>query len=720
MTIQANYNPVSDVGNGSTTTFNLPWPFRAQADVVAIVLDANGNPVGSPPVLNGGGTYDYTITGTPDPDTGFYPSGNVVFNTALPAGYIAYRARSTLNWQDKSFPTNGRFPAKSVEAAVDRRTLVDQEQSFALPAGTTSGGRVVRMNPLDLSSFNPVLPNTPGAGGMLLGEKADASGLQWYNFSAGPILSLVGTANQINVSPLSPAGQQVISLPSKVSVVGSANDYTSVGFTWSNSSTGNTAATKISATNYNSEISLQIQGTGWTADPALRADAGILFASGAGGLTVGTNAVSSGILHFMVHGVEQAHMDARGYLGLGAIPDPGYNVALQISKSISSGELAISVNNTYAGTGQASASVHVANAANDYGALLISNANATGMTLPYAPDQVQLVAWTQNNGLLIGTGYSKPIVFMVSQAEVARFLTAGGLDIGFAGNGAFPNYTIQAQRSVNSASGVFITNPNTGNAVQSQFVAQNDAGHFASLTLTGAGFTSAGAPYAPDLCYLSCGAAAGGMLLLTGASTPIRFAVNSTLAMQINSNASVFVGSSTTSGLFGVYGDGPSSIAIDIVNNSGGAVAIRSYHNTVATAYKMYFNNPNGIVGNINTTGSTTAYATSSDYRLKDVKGDADTAGSLARINKLHIHHAKFKVEADDQYRTMVLAHEVQELWPHVVFGEKDGRGKTPEEDGVWEPAMQSIDFGRLGAPDVLAAIQELTKRLTTLEKRKH
>src|SRR5215831_5762673 len=156
MTIQANFNPLSDFGNGSTTTFGITWPFRAQTDIVVWLLDQNGNPLATQPVLNGGGTYDYTITGTPDPNTGFYPSANIVFNNPPTASMIVWRTRQTLDWQDKSLPTNGRFPAKSVEAALDRRTLVDQEQDYNNGGGgSQSGGRVVRMNPLDMSvGFN--------------------------------------------------------------------------------------------------------------------------------------------------------------------------------------------------------------------------------------------------------------------------------------------------------------------------------------------------------------------------------------------------------------------------------------------------------------------------------------------------------------------------------------------------------------------------------------
>jgi hypothetical protein len=125
--IEAGYAPIVDAGNGTTTTFSIPWPIRSPVDVDVVLLDVNNVPIAPPPVLNGGGQYDYVVTGTPDPDTGYMYTANVVFNTAPPASMSVWRGRSTDNEQDKVLPSNGRFPAKSVESALDRRTLVSQE-----------------------------------------------------------------------------------------------------------------------------------------------------------------------------------------------------------------------------------------------------------------------------------------------------------------------------------------------------------------------------------------------------------------------------------------------------------------------------------------------------------------------------------------------------------------------------------------------------------------
>ena len=133
MTLQANYGPIADACNGTTKTFSLPWPFRAQSDVVVQLLDANNNPISPAPVLNGSGTYDYVITGTPDPNTGFYPSGNIVFNNAPPSTDTAWRGRATLDWQDKSYPINGRFPAKSFVSCSPEVAITTASAPSQLP-----------------------------------------------------------------------------------------------------------------------------------------------------------------------------------------------------------------------------------------------------------------------------------------------------------------------------------------------------------------------------------------------------------------------------------------------------------------------------------------------------------------------------------------------------------------------------------------------------------
>lgn len=90
---------------------------------------------------------------------------------------------------------------------------------------------------------------------------------------------------------------------------------------------------------------------------------------------------------------------------------------------------------------------------------------------------------------------------------------------------------------------------------------------------------------------------------------------------------------------------------------------------SVSTAAGLIaFLNPNGTVGTISTNGSSTAYNTSSDYRLKT---DAQPmTGASARVQALK--PVNFEWIADGTRVDGFLAHEAQEVVPEAVHGTKD------------------------------------------------
>tara|TARA_R110001632_G_scaffold135037_1_gene250528 strand:- start:6 stop:767 length:762 start_codon:yes stop_codon:yes gene_type:complete len=123
--------------------------------------------------------------------------------------------------------------------------------------------------------------------------------------------------------------------------------------------------------------------------------------------------------------------------------------------------------------------------------------------------------------------------------------------------------------------------------------------------------------------------------------------------------------------------------------------------------YAGYFLNSSGSgVGNISCTSSSTAYNTSSDYRLKEnviTEWDATT-----RLKQLKPARFNFKADAD----TIVdgfIAHEVQEIVPEAITGGKD----AVDADG--NPDYQGIDQSKL-VPLLVKTIQELEARITALE----
>lgn len=102
-------------------------------------------------------------------------------------------------------------------------------------------------------------------------------------------------------------------------------------------------------------------------------------------------------------------------------------------------------------------------------------------------------------------------------------------------------------------------------------------------------------------------------------------------------------------------------------------------------------------VGNISITNTTTAYNTSSDYRLKE--NIAPMTGALAKVAQLKPVTYKWKVDGSDGEG--FIAHELAEVCPDAVVGTKD------ELDADGNPKYQGIDTSFLVAT-LTAAIQEL------------
>ena len=170
----------------------------------------------------------------------------------------------------------------------------------------------------------------------------------------------------------------------------------------------------------------------------------------------------------------------------------------------------------------------------------------------------------------------------------------------------------------------------------------------------------------------------------------------------------------------------------DITNDTtGGGTAINSngWFATKASAQTVaYFNRTgssdgtivdfrtDGVVrGRIDISGSTTSYITSSDYRLKEnVSYDWDATTRLKQLRP-----ARFNWIEDDT-DTLVdgfLAHEVEDIVPEAISGEKDATETYTDDEGNEQtrPVHQGIDQAKL-VPLLVKAIQELEARIETLE----
>lgn len=116
MTVSSEVNRWEYLGDGATTTFAYTNKIFADTDL-EVWLD------GSLQTL----TTHYTVTGAGNP-TG----GNVVFVTAPASGAEVVILRKVANTQTTNYVENDPFPAESHEDALDRRTIVAQQQQEAI------------------------------------------------------------------------------------------------------------------------------------------------------------------------------------------------------------------------------------------------------------------------------------------------------------------------------------------------------------------------------------------------------------------------------------------------------------------------------------------------------------------------------------------------------------------------------------------------------------
>ena len=169
----------------------------------------------------------------------------------------------------------------------------------------------------------------------------------------------------------------------------------------------------------------------------------------------------------------------------------------------------------------------------------------------------------------------------------------------------------------------------------------------------------------------------------------INFKTNNTNRITIDSGGRPIFGSGTPI-------DTNANVSIYATNNYPLATKVGSTNNT----QQIGFFNGNGHVGGITTNGSSTSYNTSSDYRLKE--NEVSISNGIDRLKQLQPYRFNFIVDPDTTVDGF-FAHEVQDIVPEAISGEKDG-----EE-------MQGIDQAKL-VPLITAALQEVITKIESLE----
>jgi hypothetical protein len=191
-----------------------------------------------------------------------------------------------------------------------------------------------------------------------------------------------------------------------------------------------------------------------------------------------------------------------------------------------------------------------------------------------------------------------------------------------------------------------------------------------------------------------------------GSGMPMIFSTINTERMRIDTSGRVGIGIASQSGVQ-LYVDAPSSTHAGVFRVDTGAYASIICDNQASSGTRFFtsFRIDNSIVGNITSTGSSTTYATSSDYRLKE--NIQPLENGLERLNQLK--PVKFNWIEDGKEEEGFIAHEVNEIFSDAVVGEKDAVNEDGSIDG------QTMDYGRI-TPLLVKAIQEQQEQIEQLK----
>jgi hypothetical protein len=202
-----------------------------------------------------------------------------------------------------------------------------------------------------------------------------------------------------------------------------------------------------------------------------------------------------------------------------------------------------------------------------------------------------------------------------------------------------------------------------------------------------------------DMC-INPNSALDAIFLGTTTNKPLVFGTNNAERARIDSSGNLLVGATS------VISAGKYSSSFAGATENG--IILQTTLASTGSTYIGFVNSSSSIIGSVTQNGaSTVAYNTSSDYRLKNTI--APMTGALAKVALLK--PCTYKWNADGSDGEGFIAHELAEVVPECVTGEKD----AVDADG--NPKYQGIDTSFLVAT-LTAAIQEQQAIIESLKAR--
>jgi hypothetical protein len=336
---------------------------------------------------------------------------------------------------------------------------------------------------------------------------------------------------------------------------------------------------------------------------------------------------------------------------------------------------------------------------------------------------------TAGNGIINQT-QALPLIFSTSGTERARITSTGLVGIGTsaptsnggsaaglvhihgaASNAWAINHYTNGTTGANAADGLIVGNIGADayiyNYENSPIIFATNSAERMRLDTNGdlaLGATSVARVGSDRTLYIEGSSFASLNLACGGAYAGAGLTINSSAALEIR-NTGAERARIDTNGRMVINGTVAAYSSTLTLYRAGNSYNLTSTVTGTGNEGHVVFENGNGAVGTIFTNGTATAYNTSSDYRLKNTI--APMTGALAKVALLK--PCTYKWNADGSDGQGFIAHELAEVVPQCVTGEKDA------VDAEGKPRYQGVDTSFLVAT-LTAAIQELTARVAQLE----
>ncbi|HWB34039.1 MAG TPA: tail fiber domain-containing protein [Candidatus Paceibacterota bacterium] len=168
----------------------------------------------------------------------------------------------------------------------------------------------------------------------------------------------------------------------------------------------------------------------------------------------------------------------------------------------------------------------------------------------------------------------------------------------------------------------------------------------------------------------------------------------------VDSSDLVYISTTTSIGGTAAY--------LSVLDANGGTAGLSIGNSTGSVnTTAMRFVNSNGIVGSITTSGSATAYNTSSDRRLKD--NIVATSHGLDDLLKIDV--ADFNFKNSTSTTQGFIAQQLEDIYPYAVTTNgDDGNVPLSPTSTPW-----SVDYGRI-TPLIVSAVQDIANITSTFK----